>query len=183
MAQLEWPSLELENELVKLLTIKAKDFEALYAIACDPLLWEQHPQKERYKIEVFRAFFDEAIKCNSTFVIIDKSSGNMIGSTRYYQYDKENSSIVIGYTFLSRNYWGGKYNWEIKKLMLNHAFKYVNKVYFHIGANNLRSQIATKRLGATKAREFNTLQANNSQLNYEFILEKTKWLEMSAGKG
>lgn len=79
-------------------------------MAADPLIWGQHPTKDRYKKEVFTLVFDGAITGGMPFLIIDKTSGNIIGSTRYYNYKPNNSSIAIGYTFLAKAYWGGKHN-------------------------------------------------------------------------
>ncbi len=138
----------LENELVKLEPVQETDFERLYSVASDPAIWEQHPSPDRYKREVFQKFFDAAIESGSAYLIIDKISGQVIGSTRFYEYDKANKSIAIGYTFLAKKYWGGIYNPSIKKLMLDYIFQWVDKVYFHVGVSNIRSQTAVLRLGA-----------------------------------
>lgn len=138
----------LQNELVRLELLKDSDFERLYAVAADPEIWEQHPSPDRYKRDVFQKFFDGAIESGSAFLIVDKPTGQVTGSTRFYEYDEADRSIAIGYTFLAKKYWGGMYNASVKKVMLDYAFQWVDKIYFHVGADNIRSQIAVKKLGA-----------------------------------
>lgn len=143
----------LENDFVKLVPLQETDFEELFAVAGDPLIWEQHPNKDRWKREVFENFFKGAIESKGAFKIIDKNSNTVIGSTRFYKTGKENSEIAIGYTFFARSHWGGKYNPSVKKLMMDYAFQFIDHVLFHIGALNIRSQKAIERLGAVKIAE------------------------------
>ena len=124
------------------------DFEALFAAASDPLIWEQHPETDRYKREVFRRFFDSAIESRGAFVVIERSSGRIIGSSRYWNLKPAESEVEIGWTFLERRFWGGSYNGELKSLMLDHAFRFVDRVVFVIGEDNLRSQQAVRKIGA-----------------------------------
>jgi RimJ/RimL family protein N-acetyltransferase len=143
----------LENELVKLLPLKTNDFEILYAIASDPLLWEQHPNKDRYKREVFENFFMGAIESGGAFMVFNARKGRPIGSSRFYDFNPEKKSVVIGYTFLARDHWGTSYNRALKLLMLEYAFKFVDQVLFYVGAVNTRSQKAMEKLGAVKISE------------------------------
>lgn len=139
---------ELSNDNVILKPLYTNDFEDLFSQAADEEVWNQHPNKNRYKREVFENFFDGAIESNGAFAIIDKVSNKMIGSTRFYDYDAEENSIFIGYTFYGKNYWGKNYNSQVKKLMLNYIFQYVDVVKFHVGSENIRSQRAMDKLGA-----------------------------------
>jgi N-acetyltransferase len=138
----------LIGELVEARPLRADDWAALFAVASDPLIWEQHPASDRYKEEVFREFFQGALESGGAFVVIDRASGEVIGSTRYCGFDPSRSEVEIGWTFLARSHWGGRYNGELKRLMLDHAFKFVDTVIFHIGATNTRSRRAIERLGA-----------------------------------
>jgi RimJ/RimL family protein N-acetyltransferase len=147
----------LEDDITKLIPLKESDFEELYKVASDPLIWEQHPMKERYKIEVFRAFFDAAINSKSSILILDKKTNEIIGNTRYYDYDPEKSSIAIGFTFIGRKFWGGLYNKSNKKLLIDYAFQHVDSVLFHIGTDNIRSQKAVSKLGTIKIGEVNSI--------------------------
>ena len=166
----------LENDLVRIVPLKEDDFEKLYEVASDPMIWEQHPNKDRYKREVFEIFFKGAIESNGAFLVFDKRTGDSIGSTRYYGYDKDGSSVSIGYTFLGRDHWGTTYNRALKTLMLDHAFKFVNKVYFHIGAVNIRSQKAILKLGAEKIDEVEMeYYGEEKKLNYVYQIGDEQW--------
>ena len=140
----------LRGELVELRPLGAEDFAELYAAASDPLVWEQHPASDRYKEEVFREFFREALESGGAFVVLDRADGRVIGSTRFLAYDEEKSEIEIGYTFLARSHWGGRYNGEMKRLMLTHAFRFVRSVVFLVGPENYRSQRAVEKIGGVR---------------------------------
>ena len=140
----------LKGNLVELKPLRADDYHDLYAVAADPLIWEQHPVIDRHKEEVFKEFFREALQSNGTLIAVDSSQSRIIGSSRFHGYDQERSEIEIGWTFLARSHWGGIYNREIKQLMLNHAFKYIDSVVFLIGLQNIRSQRATEKIGALR---------------------------------
>ncbi len=140
----------LKGELLELRPLRQEDFPELYSVASDPLIWEQHPSNDRYKEEVFREFFREALESGGALVALDSRDGRMIGSSRFHAYDEEKSEIEIGWTFLARSYWGGVYNGEMKQLMLRHAFRFVNNVVFLVGPQNLRSQKALEKIGGVR---------------------------------
>ncbi len=137
----------LKGELLELRPLRAEDFHDLYAVAADPLIWAQHPSKDRYKEEVFKLFFREAMESGGALIAIDSKDDRVIGSSRFHRYDKENSEIEIGWTFLARSHWGGIYNREMKQIMLRHAFRFVSSVIFLVGPQNLRSQRAVEKIG------------------------------------
>ncbi len=139
----------LKGKLLELRPLRPEDFNDLYAVGSDPLIWEQHPIKDRYKEEVFKGFFREALESGGALIAIDSKDGQVIGSSRFHGYDKEKSEIEIGWTFLARSHWGGIYNREMKQLMLRHAFQFVNSVIFLVGPQNLRSQRAMEKIGGT----------------------------------
>jgi RimJ/RimL family protein N-acetyltransferase len=141
----------LEGELLRLRPLQPADWDALYAVASDPLIWEQHPSSDRHKEEVFREFFREALESDGALIALDSKDDRVIGSSRFHGYDEEKSEIEIGWTFLTRSHWGGLYNREMKRLMLRHAFKFVKSVVFLIGPQNLRSQMAVEKIGAVRA--------------------------------
>jgi RimJ/RimL family protein N-acetyltransferase len=140
----------LKGKLIELRPLKPNDWDELFAVASDPLIWEQHPERDRYKEDVFRVFFKEALDSGGAFVIIDRKTQRIIGSTRFYGFDPKKSEIEIGWTFLARRYWGGRYNAEMKRLLLNHAFRFVESVVFFVGEDNVRSQRAMEKIGAIK---------------------------------
>ena len=141
----------LRGELLELRPLRADDFEALFRVAADPLIWEQHPDRDRYQETTFRVFFADALASGGALVALDRADGQIIGSSRYHGYDPEHSVIEIGWSFLARAYWGGRYNGEMKRLMLEHAFKTVRRVIFIIGPDNRRSRRAVEKIGAVLA--------------------------------
>lgn len=138
----------LKGKLVELRPLIRDDFDAVYQAASDPLIWEQHPESDRYEREVFQRFFDGAIESKGAFAVVDRASGKIIGSTRYCNLKLEQSEVEIGWTFLEREFWGGAYNAEMKSLMLEHAFRFVRRVVFVVGETNFRSQKALQKVGA-----------------------------------
>ena len=169
---------KLEDGLIELRPLTNDAFDTLFEVTADPFIWELHPVKDRYKKEAFQIYFDGAVASKSSFLVFDKASGALIGSSRFYGYDPEESRVAIGYTFLARKYWGGKYNKAMKTLMLDHAFRYVNSVVFHIGLENIRSQKAVLKLGTKKINELDF--ANTGELTHaEYEIKKTEWVEIS----
>ncbi|HEY4286379.1 MAG TPA: GNAT family N-acetyltransferase [Puia sp.] len=166
----------LENKKAILHLLQENDFDALYAVASDPEVWEQHPSKDRWKREVFQTFFDGAIQSKGAFKIMDKATGNVIGSTRIYDYNEEDNSVFIGYTFYAKSYWGKGFNHSVKTTMLDYIFQFASKVYFQIGANNIRSQIAIGRVGAEKIAEQEVAYFGEApRLNFIYQISKEKW--------
>jgi N-acetyltransferase len=139
----------LTGDLVELRPLREDDFSALHAAASDPLIWEQHPESDRWTEPVFRRFFQGAIDSGGAFIAIDKASGRVIGSSRYAELDETRSEIEIGWTFLVRSHWGGAYNAEMKRLMLDHALRFVQRVIFRVGPGNRRSRRALEKIGAS----------------------------------
>lgn len=164
----------LESELLVLRPLKVEDFDSLFAVASDPLIWAQHPCPDRYKADVFREFFAEAMESAGALIVIDAKDGNVIGSSRYFNYDSERSEVEIGFSFLARSHWGGVYNLEMKRLMLAHAFKYVNSVVFLVGPDNLRSQRAMEKIGGVRIENRKNLYGRE---NYVYqITASEKWI-------
>jgi RimJ/RimL family protein N-acetyltransferase len=127
--------------------LAADDFEALFAVACDPLIWEQHPEPTRYQRAIFEGFFATALQSAGAFVVSESATGKVLGSSRYYEWNPQGRSVAIGYTFLARSHWGGAANRELKHLMLRHAFRWADTVWFHVGKDNWRSRKAMEKIG------------------------------------
>jgi RimJ/RimL family protein N-acetyltransferase len=138
----------LDGTLLRLRPLRAEDWDELYACASDPLIWEQHPHSNRYQREIFLDFFDGAMKSGGALAVLDRATGAIIGSSRYYDLALVERLVAIGFTFLARRFWGGRYNGELKSLMLDHAFKFADRVRFEIGESNLRSRRAIEKIGA-----------------------------------
>lgn len=140
----------LTGTLVELRPLRPDDWDALYAAGSDPLIWAQHPESDRYKADVFRRYFDSGIACGGAFAVVDQASGRLIGSTRYFGYDEAASEIEVGWTFLERACWGGAYNREMKRLLVDHALRFVRCVVFLVGPTNIRSQRAMEKIGGVR---------------------------------
>ena len=139
----------LDGERLYLRPLTLADWDALYAVASDKLLWEKHPSHDRWQEPVFRAFFDDALDKGGALAIVDKASGAVIGSSRFQFCDRteEEGALEIGWSFLARPYWGLGYNAEFKRLMLDHAFGFVDRVLFRVGADNVISRKAMANIG------------------------------------
>jgi N-acetyltransferase len=140
----------LVGEFVEARPLRADDFDELYQVAADPLLWEQHPEPDRWRREVFRAYFEDHLASGGALAIVDRATGALIGATRYDNLDAGQREVEIGWTFLARPYWGGTYNADLKRVMLEHAFHAVDTVVFLVGEENLRSRRAVEKLGAVE---------------------------------
>jgi N-acetyltransferase len=161
----------LTGEIVELRPLREEDFPALFAVASDPLIWEQHPDPDRCTEPVFRQFFHGAMDSGSAFLALDRKDGRVIGSSRFAGYDEANGEIEIGWTFLARSHWGGAFNREMKRLMLAHAFQFVRRVIFWVGVNNSRSQRALEKIGASCVRSDRDPRRGHSAVLYEITRE------------
>lgn len=167
---------KLENEKILLRPLLENDFDTLYEVASDPEIWAQHPNKDRWKKEVFKTFFEGAVQSRGAFTIIEKARGKAIGSTRFYDYNEQDNSLLIGYTFYARAHWSKGSNPAVKTMMLDYIFAYVSKVHFHIGADNVRSQVAIGRLGAVKVDEQEvTYFGETPKLNFVYEITRDDW--------
>ncbi len=141
----------LRGSLLELRPLRRDDFAALFAVASDPLMWELHPSPDRHKEPVFRAFFEQGLASGGALLATDVATRRVIGTSRFDRYDESRNEIEIGWTFLVRSHWGGAYNGEMKQLMLTHAFRFVTRVVFVVGPDNLRSRRALEKIGATQS--------------------------------
>lgn len=167
----------LEGELVRLRPLRAEDWDALFAVASDPLIWEQHPNRDRFQEPVFRGFFQQGLECGGALLALDAQTGEVIGSSRFDNYDPDAGEVEIGWTFLARSRWGGPHNAEMKRLMLDHAFGSVDRVMFSIGAENWRSRKAVEKLGAVRVPERDDPKAP-SGVRYQ--VTATQWAQRQA---
>lgn len=170
------PTLENENWILS--PLKDEDFESLYLVASDPKVWEQHPNKDRWQREVFQNFFKGAMESGGAFLIFNKKNNEALGSTRFYDFNSEDNSIFIGYTFYGTDSWGKGINAEVKKLMLNYIFNEVDLVKFHVGKDNIRSRIAMERLGAKAHQEIEVAYYGEpSKVNVEYWIAKSDYIK------
>ena len=166
----------LENEKLKLIPLQENDFERLFEVASDPKIWKQHPNKNRYQKEIFQNFFAGAVQSGGAFLVLEKATNEIAGSTRFYDFNEEENSIFIGYTFYGIKFWGKGLNSNAKKLMLDYIFQFVDKVIFHVGAENFRSQKAMEKLGAIKTGEIVVAYFGEpDRLNVQYEINKENW--------
>jgi len=161
---------------IRLRPLAEEDFDALFLAASDPLIWEQHPDRERYTPRRFQIYFTSGMESRGALAIIDLITGKLIGCSRFTDHDPEASFVKIGFTFLKREYWGDSTNRELKALMLDYAFQFVNTVYFIVGAENLRSRKAMTKLGAVETERAHATRihpALDASVVYE--IEKMNW--------
>ncbi|NVZ69245.1 GNAT family N-acetyltransferase [Pseudomonas costantinii] len=164
-------STSIVGKSLELRPLQTRDFKPLYGVASDPLIWAQHPSPTRYQEPVFREWFDAALVSNA-LVVIDRGSQQIVGSSRYYEFSEEKREVAIGYTFLSRDKWGGSANGELKRLMLTHAFQWVDTVWFHVAGQNIRSQRAMEKIGGQFSHTSIKQLAVGSQENFFYKVER-----------
>lgn len=166
----------LTGETISLRALREDDFEGLYNAASDKKIWEGHPSSDRYKLSEFTAYFKASIESQACVVILDNQSNKIIGLSRYYQVDKQPDDISIGFTFLTRDYWGGVTNRELKTLMINYALQYFPAVWLHVGVDNIRSQKAVLKIGAEFMGEDSLLIAGKSGEWFCYRVTKESWV-------
>lgn len=171
---------DLLGENITLRPLRESDFDGLFSCASDKKIWEGHPSKNRYKESEFKKWFSSAIESDAAIVILDKKQNKIIGSSRFYIEASTPNEISIGYTFISRQYWGGKTNYEVKKLMLDYAFNYFNVVWFHISPSNIRSQKATQKIGSVFVCQKNSDLSGKSEPWLFYKMEKEVWHNLVA---
>lgn len=159
----------LRNDKVKLVPLKADDFNRLYQVAADPAIWAGHPNPNRHQEAEFKSsVFDGAVASKSAFLVFDAETDKLIGTTRFYDYEPDKRQIAIGYTFLAVSHWGGAYNVAMKKLLTDYAFQYVDTIILHVAQSNYRSQRAVEKIGAIRAKEI----ARTGMPYYEYAMNK-----------
>ena len=163
----------LKNNIVQLSPLQEIDFDRLFAVGCDPEIWKQHPISTRYQEPVFRTYFEGAIASKGAFLITETETNEVVGCSRFYDFNADEKSIKIGYTFIGTKYWGKNINKNIKKLMIDYVFETLENVIFEVGAQNYRSQKAIEKIGAVKIGEREiTLHQEDSKLNYLYRISK-----------
>ena len=167
------PTLIGPNVIVR--PIASEDWTEMYVAGSDPKIWEVHPASDRYTEPNFRKFFDDAIASKMAFAFVDRASGVLIGSSRYHGYAPDISEIEIGWTFLKRSHWGGTTNREVKRLMLDHAFTFVDTVIFWVGETNWRSQGAMTKIGGIKRDGIYTRKATGDRPHFIFDITRARY--------
>jgi N-acetyltransferase len=142
------PQPVLRGPTLLLRPLVAADREALWEVARDRLVWAQHPDRTRCEPAGFERFFQASLESGSALVVVDQRTGGIVGSSRYYDWHPARRELAIGYTFIARDCWGGDVNSEMKRLMVQHAAPWADRIWFHVGKGNLRSRRAMEKIGA-----------------------------------
>ncbi|MEL6822472.1 MAG: GNAT family N-acetyltransferase [Calditrichota bacterium] len=148
------------------------DQAALYAVAKDPLIWEQHPCPDRWRKKEFDAFFQTSLDSEGALVVIENSTANIIGSSRFKPVDGHPNAVEIGWSFLARKFWGGTYNRAVKQLMINHAMRTLEHVIFYIGTDNIRSQKAVEKIGAVQITDDQDPLKKKSDVDLTYVINR-----------
>ena len=171
--------ISLTNSFVDLRPLRKTDYESLYQVAADPLIWQQHQIKDRWKKDKFDLYFDECLVSEKALVILKKADMTVIGCSRYANVTAHPNELEIGWTFLAREFWGGQFNQSVKHLMINHAFKYADAIVFFIDRNNVRSQRAVKKIGASQVTNSALIKSyNRPESDLVFRITKTQWVDV-----
>ena len=144
----------------------------------------ERPERNRYQEATFRGFFEEALTSGGALVALDRANGHIIGSSRYHGYDAQRSVIEIGWSFLARAYWGGRYNGEMKQVLVEHAFRSVKRVIFIIGPENRRSQRAVEKIGGMRAGVTIDAHGRNGwymSSRWSFLRAGKEWAPLTSG--
>ncbi len=155
--------------------LRPDDWAPMFAAASDPAIWELHPARKRYTEPVFRQFFDVGLASGTAFAFVERASGELVGSSRYYGYDQALSEVEIGWTFVVRRLWGGKINREVKRLMLDHAFGFVDTVIFWVGEHNLRSRGAMTNIGGVLRDGIFVRESSGDAPNVVFEIQRSQY--------
>jgi len=155
--------------------VTSGDWAELFAAGSDAEIWKVHPRSDRYTEPAFREYFEGAVASGMGFVFVDRPTNRLIGSSRYYGYDAGRSEIEIGWTFIARSHWGGTTNREVKRLMLDHAFTFVDTVIFWVGEQNWRSQGAMTKIGGVRRAGLFTRGATGATPHFIFEIGKSQY--------
>jgi len=143
-----------EGRSVRLTLLKLEHLSELYEAASDESLWLWTANVIKSREDMLRyvetALGEAARKVSVPFVTIEKSSGKIIGSTRFGNIDAKNRKAEIGWTWINPQWQRSVVNTEAKLLMLTHAFESWNcvRVELKTDALNEKSRNAILRLGA-----------------------------------
>lgn len=165
----------LVGERLTLRPLRPDDLDALWQAARDPLIWELHPDQTRYHRDGFERFFAGLLTAPGSLAVVDNASGRIIGVTRYYEWEPATREVAIGYTFLTREFWGGAANREMKRLQIEHAAPHADVVWFHVGKHNLRSRRAMEKIGAVAAFEGQRPQHGEMVDFIYYRIEPAQW--------
>lgn len=174
----------LEGRWVRLEPLQRQHVDALAAISGDEEIWRyiSMPLATHSDVATFveRTLATAERGDEIPFVIIEKVTGTIVGSTRFMDIRREHRAVEIGSTWLGRAWWRTAINSESKYLLLRHLFDDVGclRVSLKTDARNLRSQRAIERLGAVREgvlRKHMIVQNGYSRDTVYYSIIDTEW--------
>ncbi len=180
----------LENDRVQLRPLTTADYEALQSVAADPELWTYTLTRADDAIGL-AAYIAQALEGREQetrypFLIIDKNTGLVAGSTSFYNVHPEEARISIGYTWVGTEFQRTGLNRACKYLLLHYAFEELGceRVELETDARNQKSREAMRRLGATEEgtlRSHRYTQGGRRRDTVIFSIIRPDWNELRAG--
>ncbi len=143
----------LKGETVDLIPVEMEHFDALFEAASDKELWKYIPSdcsvRETFNKSYSAAIQDRENGTNYPFIIYNKQTGKIIGSTRLMDIVSNDKKLEIGFTWLVKEYWGTGINFECKLLLLTFSFNILKarRVQIKTDENNFRSRKAIEKIG------------------------------------
>ena len=146
----------LKNDIVKLIPMELAHVDGLFQAAQDERIWT-HMSVELLTRESVELYVTDAVNKRESgtdfaFVIVDAQSDQIIGATWYLDISLQHKRLEIGSTWLNPSYWRTNLNTNCKYLLLQYGFEELGmqRIQIKTGHENIRSQQAIERLGATK---------------------------------
>ena len=177
-------NLVLENSRVRLRPLETTDFEPLKAVAFDPTIWRFTVTRADDAVSLAAylaaAVHDRQAGRRYPFAIIDRATGQIVGSTSYYNFSPEDQRLSIGYSWLGTDFQRSGLNRAAKHLLLCHAFETLDceRVELETDSRNLQSQQAMRRMGATEEgtlRRHRVLQDGYRRDTVIFSIIRPEW--------
>lgn len=149
-------SVELTGTRSKLIPMEESHAEELFEVSRDPNIWAYMPMDVQ-TLDDMKQLIENALRAREDgsalpFVIVDRNTDKIVGSTRFLDISVPNRGLEIGWTWLSPSVWRTRINTECKYLLLAHCFETLKaiRVQLKTDERNVRSQKAIERLGASK---------------------------------
>ena len=179
----------LENHLVRLQPLAEEDREKLWPLAQESDIWAFTPSKADTR-ESWDAYFDQALSLREQhqrypFLIVEKASGQVAGSTSYGNFSIPDRRVEIGWTWLGKPFRGSHLNKACKFLLLSFAFEKMDmqRVELKTDVRNLRSRAAMKSMGAKEEgilRSHTAMHDGHRRDTIYYSILEHEWLDIRA---
>jgi len=147
----------LENDSVLLRPLRKEDIALLEEFSInEPELWKYSlipaDGLDNLKNYISHALSERDLKTSYPFIVLNKRTNKIAGSTRFYDYRKTHSTVQLGFTWYAKEFQGTGLNRNCKFLLLQYAFETMKleRVEFRADAKNTRSIAAMKSIGCVE---------------------------------